>query len=67
MAINEDLCEPVIQDLIGTVMNGLHKANHNEIQYATSLLKTRMARLDEELKIISITINAVKEKIGDGT
>jgi len=26
-----------------------------------------MARLDEELKIISITINAVKEKIGNGT
>jgi len=67
LAINEDLCEPIIHDLIGTVMNGLHKANHNEMQYATSLLKTRMARLDEELKIISITINAVKEKIGDGT
>jgi hypothetical protein len=48
-------------------MSGLHKANHNEIQYAKSLLKTRMARLDEELKIISITMNAVKEKFGDGT
>jgi hypothetical protein len=67
LAINEDLCEPIIHDLIETVMSGLHKANHNEIQFATSLLKTRMARLDEELKIISITINAVKEKIEDGT
>ena len=67
LAIHEDLCEPMVHDLIGTVMSGLHKANHNEIQYAKSLLKTRMARLDEELKIISITMNAVKEKIGDGT
>ena len=67
LAIHEDLCEPIIQDLIGVVMNGLHKANHNEIQYAKSLLKTRQARLSEELKVISITMNAVNEKIGDGT
>ena len=67
LASNEDLCEPIIQDLIGVVMNGLHKANHNEIQYAKSLLKTRQARLSEELKVISITMNAVNEKIGDGT
>jgi hypothetical protein len=67
LATHEDLCEPIIRDLIGVVMNGLHKANHNEIQYASSLLKTRQARLSEELKVISITMNAVKEKIGDGT
>jgi hypothetical protein len=48
-------------------MNGLHKANHKEIQYAKSLLKTRQARLSEELKIISITMRVVREKIGDGT
>ena len=66
LAIHEDLCEPTIQDLIGVIMSGLHKANHNEIQYAKSLLKTRQARLDEELKIISITMNAVKEKMVEG-
>lgn len=67
LATHEDLCEPIIHDLIGVVMNGLHNANHNELIYAKSLLKTRQARLSEELKIISTTMNSVYEKIGDGT
>lgn len=65
LIINEDLCEPIIHDLIGNVMKALHKANYNEIQFPNSLLKIRQARLNEELKIISDTLNIVKEKFGD--
>ena len=65
LAINEDHSEPLIDELIGTVLSGLDTASNRDLQYARSLLVHRIAKIKSEIESLSHRLNQVDEKLGD--
>ena len=60
----EDSFEPLAADLIGTVLSGLESAKYSDLQYARSLIANRIARIYEDIKLLSTLKDTVDKRIG---
>ena len=65
LAINENHSEPIIDDLIGTVLSELDSATRHDLQYARSLLLHRIAKVEYEKQSLAHMLNQVDEKLGN--
>ena len=65
LAINEDHSEPLVDDLIGTILSGLDTASKHDLQYARSLLVHRIAKVESEKQSLKHLLSKVDEQLGD--
>jgi len=59
----EDSSEPLVDDLVGTILSGLDSASYTELQYARSLLATRIARISQGVQSLSTLMDTVDKKL----
>jgi hypothetical protein len=59
----EDSSEPLVDDLVGTILSGLDSASYTELQYARSLLATRITRISQGVKSLSTLMESVDKKL----
>ena len=59
----EDSSEPLVDALVGTILSGLDSASYTELQYARSLLATRITRISQGVKSLSTLMESVDKKL----
>ena len=59
----EDSSEPLVDDLVGTILSGLDSASYVELQYARSLIATRNERISQGVKSLSALMEIVDKKL----
>ncbi len=59
----EDSSEPLVDDLVGTILSVLDSAIYVELKYARSLLATRNERISQGVKSLSALMKIVDKKL----
>ena len=64
LAIHEDSSEILIANLVESVSSKFSLASNTELQSSRSLLANRIARIDQEVKVMHNLIEKIDKKMG---